>query len=282
MENKFKQFLAQFNNKSVEVVDASNLYQCFDLAVAWLDFLGVARSFNHLYAYQIYTDATLLTKQNFDLIPNTPENVPLVGDIVVFSKAFNGTAGHVVIATGEGDTNIFKAFSQNDPTGSPSIVKTYNYKYVLGWLRYKYQSDISDALKECLRQHELLVPECEELKEQVKGYKKADETLKKQLNSQQDEIEQLKKDKNNLEKKLELLQTEMDTKLKKQELDWEKKLSDQEIRMTSDFTLKEKNYKEKIVKLEEELKKKEIVKIVKPEYNSFKDRLMATINIWFS
>ena len=286
MENKFKQFLSQFNNKSVEVVDPTNKNQCVDLVVAFLDFIGTARSFNHLYAYQIYTDPTFLTKENFDLIPNTPDGIPQVGDIVVFSKAYNGTAGHVVIATGEGDTVTFKAFSQNDPTGSPSVVKIYGFKYVLGWLRYKYQVG---ALSECLKQHEKLVTqankkdeEIADLKDQIKTLKDADDKSKKQLDAQQNEIESIKKDKNTLEKKLELLLNDKETQLALKDQECEGKIKAQEISMSKTFDLKEQEYKNTIEDLEKQVKEKEIIvekEPIKPK--TIKDRLIATIEIWF-
>lgn len=140
--SKFKDFLEQFNGQGVEVVDASNRNQCFDLAVAWLDWLDLPRTFNHLYAYSIYQSPTDGTKEAFELIPNTPDGVPLEGDVVVWGKSYNGTAGHVGIATGEGNLDTFKAFEQNDPTGSVSHVKEYTYDHVLGWLRPKnYEYD---------------------------------------------------------------------------------------------------------------------------------------------
>lgn len=140
--SKFKSFLNQFNNQSVEVVDASNKYQCFDLAVAWLDWLGLPRTFNHLYAYSIYENATDGTKANFTLYPNSPDFVPLEGDVAVWGKAYNGTAGHVGICTGEGNTDWFNCFVQNDPLGSVSHVKKYSYGAISGFLRPKvYQYD---------------------------------------------------------------------------------------------------------------------------------------------
>lgn len=140
--SKFKDFLEQFDGQGVEVVDASNRNQCFDLVVAWLDWLNLPRTFNHLYAYSIYENATDGTKSGFDLIPNTPDAIPLEGDVVVWAKSYNGTAGHTGIATGEGNTDTFKAFEQNDPTGTVSHVKEYSYDHVIGWLRPKvYEYD---------------------------------------------------------------------------------------------------------------------------------------------
>ena len=139
MEQKFKDFLTKYNNQYVERVDVNALNQCFDLAIAWCEWLGLPISiFSGLIAaHQIYNSPTKVTKDNFTLIPNTPDAVPQAGDIVVWSPFYNGGPGHVGIATGKGDTNSFECFEQNDPTGSKSHVKTYNYGSVLGWLRYK-------------------------------------------------------------------------------------------------------------------------------------------------
>lgn len=139
MEQKFKDFLAKYNNQYVERVDSNAIFQCFDLAIAWCEWLGLPISiFSGLIAaHQIYNSPTKVTKDNFTLIPNTPDAVPKAGDIVVWSPFFNGGPGHVGIATGKGDTNSFECFEQNDPTGSKSHVKVYNYGSVLGWLRYK-------------------------------------------------------------------------------------------------------------------------------------------------
>lgn len=148
---------------------------------------------------------------------------------------------------------------------------------------YLKDNSQTDALKECLRQHELLVPECEDLKEQIKGYKKADETSKKQLDSQQNEIEQLKKEKNNLEKKLDLLQTEMENRLAKKDLDCQAKLDSLTTRLTKDFELKEDGYKKTILDLENKIKEKEIIIEKEPKKpTTFKEKFLYSLNIWFS
>ncbi|MEM4711395.1 MAG: CHAP domain-containing protein [Candidatus Woesearchaeota archaeon] len=142
MENKLKNFISKWLNKYLEVVDATNKNQCFDLVVGWCDELGIPRVFPHLYAYQIYTVDTEDKKKYFDKIPNTADAYPQAGDIVVWAKAYNGTAGHTAVATGlhqtQGkSTDWFEAFSQNDPINSPCILKKYSYNNVLGWLRPK-------------------------------------------------------------------------------------------------------------------------------------------------
>lgn len=126
---------------------------------------------------------------------------------------------------------------------------------------YLEDNSQTDALKECLFQHEKLVTEAGEKNK---------------------EINQLKIDKNTLEKKLELLQIEMTNRLAKKDLECEGKIKAQETSMSKTFDLKEQEYKKAIEVLEEKLKEKEIIvekEPIKPE--TFKEKLMAIIEIIF-
>jgi len=136
---EFDNFFSEFNLQSVEVVDPTNFAQCFDLVVAWCWYIDLPLSIfsGLLNAFQIWTPSTAVAKANFNFIPNGPTNIPSKGSIVVWSKAYNGTAGHTGVATGKGDANTFECFEQNDPTGTVSHLKTYNYNAVLGWLEFK-------------------------------------------------------------------------------------------------------------------------------------------------
>jgi len=143
------QFILENNNKPLEVYDPSNKNQCVDLVLGWLKKLGLGDliPLGIANAYQIYSPSTPSLKAHFDIIANSPTAVPQAGDIVVWSSAY-GPAGHTAVATGKGDTKSFEAFSQNDPTGKPCILKTYTYSKVLGWLRPKVlpvdQPDMND------------------------------------------------------------------------------------------------------------------------------------------
>lgn len=137
-----QQIIDKYNNKFWKVLPNTLPPQCFDLATGITDNLGVPHypnnpsPFPYANAYQIYTDFSSWQAQYFDRIANSPTGVPQAGDIIVWSNAY-GSAGHVAVATGVGNTDTFQAFSQNDPFGSPCILKTYNYNCVLGWLRCK-------------------------------------------------------------------------------------------------------------------------------------------------
>ena len=133
-------FINKHNGQALKTLPNSLPPQCFDLALGWTDNLGVPHypnnpsPFPYVNAYQIYTDFGTWQGQYFDRIAN--DGVPKAGDLVVWSNSY-GSAGHVAIATGKGDTNSFEAFSQNDPLYSVCAIKTYSYKSVLGWLRCK-------------------------------------------------------------------------------------------------------------------------------------------------
>lgn len=123
------EFVKLFNGTSI---DYDNFYgaQCVDLVQFWNRNLGSNDRFTG--------DASSLANQTlngfYTWIPNTPGGVPQAGDIVVFDGSFNNSVGHVMIATGKGDTNTFEAFEQNDP--GACLIKTYGYgNYTLGWLR---------------------------------------------------------------------------------------------------------------------------------------------------
>lgn len=134
----FDDFLSENNNKFVEIVDPDSPFQCFDLVVAWCDELLIPRVLGFYFAYQIFTDfSDNVQGLYFDRIVNTPDAIPQRGDIVVWDKNYNGTAGHTGIATGKGDLDTFECFEQNDPTGSNSHLTVYEYNWVLGWLRPK-------------------------------------------------------------------------------------------------------------------------------------------------
>ena len=141
MKDKLDQFISNLNGQFVEVSDATNKFQCMDLVYNWVFALSFPKAtIKHLYAYQAYTEASDLTRQFFDVIPNTPEGIPEAGDIVVWNKTSTNIAGHIGIATGEGTTSKFSVFEQNNPLGTNAHVQERNYTNVLGWLRPKNMS----------------------------------------------------------------------------------------------------------------------------------------------
>ena len=152
IQDKFDRFLANLINQKVEVSDASNINQCMDLAYNWTFCLDIPKAtIQRLYAYRVYTQASDLTRQYFDVIPNSATFVPQAGDLVVFSnRNLNGTyfntAGHIGIANGSGDIYRFRSFDQNWVPGQSALIVEHNYNNpkLLGVLRPKYSSATTD------------------------------------------------------------------------------------------------------------------------------------------
>ena len=84
MNDKLIRFIDNLNGQWIEVSDRTNSSQCMDLVYAFIFCLDIPKAtIQHLYAYQVYTEATDFTRQYFDLIPNLIDTVPQAGDLVV-------------------------------------------------------------------------------------------------------------------------------------------------------------------------------------------------------
>ena len=110
----------------------ANKGECVGLSSLWMDNFEITHVYGH--AKDLYANAKTT---DFAKIPNTPDAIVQKGDIVVWGAGYNGTYGHTGVATGKADVNTFECFEQNDPLGSTPHLKTYNYAYVIGWLRPK-------------------------------------------------------------------------------------------------------------------------------------------------
>ena len=122
--------------------------QCVDLVNDFAhEVLGIRGAFYGVkYAYQMYTQLGNFSKmyKNFDKIDvNKRGDYPRKGDVIVWSKAKNGYAGHTAVALC-GNSLGFVCLEQNyDGNGGVRIHK-YNYLQVLGWLRPKNQDNLKD------------------------------------------------------------------------------------------------------------------------------------------
>lgn len=130
-------FIQIVRGTRVDALDISNIHQCLDLALMWVRYLypGFQR-FGVIPAYEVYTK---FEDSRFQKVPNKAKNEPPTGALVVWGKTFNNGPGHIAIATGQSkvagnSSDWFKAFSQNNPTGTPSTVQVYSFNNVLGWL----------------------------------------------------------------------------------------------------------------------------------------------------
>jgi len=166
---KFSEFIKKYNNKKVERFDSNAKYQCVDLFLAYLDEvlrLGAIIPIGIINAFDIYNKTHKWTPHSTK-IKNDPNAVPQYGDVIIWSSGY-GPAGHVAIYT-EGDVNKFKAFSQNDPLGSPCVIREYTYKNVLGWLRPNNMPKEETELEACLIAHKQAMDKVSKQEEMIKN-----------------------------------------------------------------------------------------------------------------
>ena len=116
---------------------------CFDLVNDYSVNLIGGKAFIGMSAYEIYTNfANQPGKELYERIPNTPDFVPIKGDIMVWGQSL-GKHGHVAICNGEGDTTWFNSYDQNwTGNNDPVTLIKHNYNHVLGVLRPKDQSKV--------------------------------------------------------------------------------------------------------------------------------------------
>jgi hypothetical protein len=134
----YQEILDRYVGKEVEAEDASNKDQCMDWAFKYCDEIGVDRAaIRHLHAYQAFTQPNDLTLKYFDYIPNTPNGVPQLGDIIIFGTGV-GIAGHIAVVQ-SADTHNIKSLDQNWNGHHFCEYINHPYDNVLGWLRPKSQ-----------------------------------------------------------------------------------------------------------------------------------------------
>lgn len=140
----FDEYFKSVNGKGVDF-DGNYGVQCFDLVNDYADKVLGCKPFVGLYAWQIYTDfAAQPSSERYTRIANTPDFVPLKGDIVVWAQSLNGKAGHCAVATGDGDTKTFTSYEQNwTGKNDPCTIVKHDYSHVLGVLRPKEQANIT-------------------------------------------------------------------------------------------------------------------------------------------
>ena len=137
-------------NQVKKGVDYDGRYgkQCVDLSNDFAhEVLGIRGAFYGVqYAYQMFTQFNKFSKmyKNFDKIDvNKRGDYPRKGDVIVWSKAKNGYAGHTAVALC-GDSSGFVCIEQNYNGNGDVRIHKYNYSQVLGWLRPKNQDKLTD------------------------------------------------------------------------------------------------------------------------------------------
>lgn len=142
--NKLNRFVENTIGNFQEVSYEKAPFQCMDLAYEWVFCLDIPKStIQHLYAYEVFTKPNDLTREYFEIIPNTKSFIPQDGDLAVYK---GGEAGHIAIALGGGNTSKFLQYEQNKPLGTNPHIGESNYANCLGFLRPKVMA-IPEPLK---------------------------------------------------------------------------------------------------------------------------------------
>lgn len=141
----YSEFINKYLGKSTDY-DGAYGVQCVDLIKAYLhDVFGIsAGRWGNARFYWINFALRAPLKANFTKIANTPQFVPKRGDIVVWNNSVGNGAGHIAIATGEGDARSFYSYDQNW-NGKPMKKVKHTYAGVYGVLRPKDQSKVSSG-----------------------------------------------------------------------------------------------------------------------------------------
>jgi len=160
MNDKYKAFFNKYNGVPNVGNTPENKGQCVGLVMVFIADLGLPHIWGH--AKDIYANAG----SEYEKIPNTPEGVPQLGDIIVWNGRMGGGYGHIAIVE-KATVDSFTSFDQNYPTGSAPRLVEHTYSSVIGWLRPKVAT-ISNELATCLKLHSEAVTGLEQVKKQLK------------------------------------------------------------------------------------------------------------------
>jgi hypothetical protein len=122
-------FIATYNGTYASYYGGT--YQCMDLYRLYVQNVWqLPQTPGVIGAYQVYgtLDPTV-----YELIPNTPSNYPLPGDVVCWNESFS-PYGHIAIVN-TANVSTMQVFEENDPIGSVCKLGTHGYTDVIGWFR---------------------------------------------------------------------------------------------------------------------------------------------------
>ena len=105
----YQEFVNKYNGVGTDYDGVAGV-QCVDLIKLYLNKVFGLNPGAWGNAYEYYANWTAYTtelQKNFNRIANTPDFIPIKGDIMVWNTNVGGGYGHVAICTGEGDTSYF-------------------------------------------------------------------------------------------------------------------------------------------------------------------------------
>lgn len=141
MQEKLATFIAETTGKVVDYDGvAANAGQCVQLVEIWCQALGTPVEWHN--AADWFYDYGGAFAASWDKVTNDPSNpnqTPLPGDIVVFSKSLPGSSGygHIDIFVRNITTTTWVGFDSNW-SGKQAQQITHNWSYVLGWFTPKF------------------------------------------------------------------------------------------------------------------------------------------------
>ena len=153
----FNEWVNKYIGRGVDY-DGSSGAQCVDLAKSYLKEVHNVPQFSIGGSAKNYWLKRFSKLSGFEKIANTPDFVPLKGDIAVWNETKGGGHGHVAVCTGEGDTKYFYSYDMNWNGKAMKKVK-HDYSGFYGVLRPKDRSAIEteEYFKACESKHTSLV-----------------------------------------------------------------------------------------------------------------------------
>lgn len=125
--------------------DGAYGYQCYDYANAYFNYMTGLR-LSGMYAKNIHTDNASILKNIATVYENTPNFLPVAGDIVIFNGRYGGGCGHVAVVT-KATLNSFEVIEQNwqgggyvngRPGWETATRRWHNYDNPMWFIRLNY------------------------------------------------------------------------------------------------------------------------------------------------
>lgn len=103
----------------------------------------------HQYYDDFYEEPFLY--ENFDRISYNQNNLPQIGDIIIWSTAVGGGFGHIAIVYENITNTTFTSFDQNWNTPLKCAIENHKYNNILGWIRKKGTTPPSPVLNKSIK-----------------------------------------------------------------------------------------------------------------------------------
>ena len=183
-------FVNKYKDKRIPDHMGSYLGECLSLVKVFLKetygFNPPASGCGSAYCY--WTNFPNPLGDYFVKVNNTKSWIPKPGTIIVWNTNY-GKYGHIAICI-SATADTVTCFSQNDPLGSPCIIKTYNYSNIYGGLEPK--ENMADTVQLDSATFEKLVKNSTSWDEVKKlGYTSASQ-IEADINNYKEDIKNLK------------------------------------------------------------------------------------------